>query len=913
MPFMEKNIRVLLVEDNPGDRDLVAEYLEMDSHTFLVDFASNLGEAIKKLTHEPFDVVLLDLGLPDSQGVDTVADLVFRFPSLPVIAVTGQDDDETARQAIRKGAQDYLVKGKISPELIQRAIRYAIDRKGTENELTAIYENAPVLMMLVDQDRRILRLNQLPSVSGKDADRKYTGLRGGDALQCLHALKNEQGCGNALECETCEIRKSVFHTLETGEPVKNLETRISVVNENQTRDIYLSVSTARIILNNEPKVLVALADITQRIQALEDLRRNEALLKATQSLTKIGGWEWDVEKKEMFWTDEVYNIHGFQKEAFSPAAGDHIPKSLECYPPEYRNVIMSAFNRCVERGYPYDYEFPFTKATGQKIWIRTTGHPVLEDDNVVRVVGNIMDITDRKGVEQELRKSEAFLNATGKMAKVGGWEIDAKTLDVRWTDVTYEIHEMPKSYKPTLPEAIGFFHEKDRARLQAAFNNAMDQGAPFDLELRFTTSKGKELWTHTKCLPVVEHGRTIRLLGTFQDITESKTAQDEKRLLQEQFQQAQKLESVGRLAGGVAHDLNNMLTPILGFGGMLMEDFSPDDTRREFAHEILNAASKAKDLVAQLLAFSRKQVLEFKSMNLNHLLVSFEKLLRRTIREDVEIRLNLAPSLPNVRGDIGQLEQVMMNLAVNAQDAMPEGGELTIETSVTELDLEHSKEFDNLPPGCYVVLSVMDTGSGMDPETRQQVFEPFFTTKTKDKGTGLGLSTVYGIIKQHNGTIRLTSQPGKGTAFQVYLPALNTDKIAEMTQHHESEAVTGHETILLVEDNPQVRTLARIVLKRQGYRVLEAPGGQEAITIIKTYTEPVHLLLTDVVMPEMSGKDLFGRLSGEFDIKVLYMSGYNDEIIANQGVSEEHVDFIQKPFSGQALAAKVRQVLDRDQ
>ena len=362
----------------------------------------------------------------------------------------------------------------------------------------------------------------------------------------------------------------------------------------------------------------------------------------------------------------------------------------------------------------------------------------------------------------------------------------------------------------------------------------------------------------------------------------------------------------------MAHDLNNLLSPIIGYGEMLLEDTAEDDLQREPVEEIVNAGMRARDLVRQLLAFSRKQTLEFKHIDLSALLRNFEKLLRRTIREDVAIHMVLAQPLPLINGDVGQLEQVVINLAVNAQDAMPDGGDLTIETAEVELDESYAAQHKGVPPGMYAMLVVSDTGYGMDAETRKHLFEPFFTTKEKDKGTGLGLATVYGIVKQHGGNVWSYSEPGLGSTFKVYLPVSTESTVSEQYVPKAPSAVRGSETVLLAEDNEQVRELALAILKRQGYTVLPAASGKEALAILDRLDGPVDLLLTDVVMPEMNGKQLFDRVSATCpDIKVLYMSGYTDNVIAHHGMIDASIHYIQKPFSVKALAAKVREVLDQ--
>lgn len=412
---------------------------------------------------------------------------------------------------------------------------------------------------------------------------------------------------------------------------------------------------------------------------------------------------------------------------------------------------------------------------------------------------------------------------------------------------------------------------------------------------------------------LIKLGSELCVLSSVSDITERVRAREEREHLQEQLLQAQKIESVGRLAGGIAHDLNNLLVPILGYSDMLLEDCPPDDDTRGPLEAISHASARARDLVQQLLAFSRKQVLEFAPIDLNTLLTRFQPLLRGTIREDIAIDLLLADSVPLVRGDIGQIEQVVLNLAVNARDAMPDGGTLTIETGVAELDDAYVVAHPDAQPGRYATLVVTDTGAGMDQETREHIFEPFFTTKATPLGTGLGLATVYGIIKQHGGTIYVYSEPGQGATFRVYLPVSEAAEPPPATPAVTPGPLHGSETIMLVEDDEQVRELARAVLARQGYEIITAASGHDAIALLDGHEGTVDLLLTDVVMPEMSGRDLLDRLAETRpDLRVLYMSGYSDDVIAHRGVIDEGVNFIQKPFAVQALAARVREVLDRN-
>jgi signal transduction histidine kinase/ActR/RegA family two-component response regulator len=387
---------------------------------------------------------------------------------------------------------------------------------------------------------------------------------------------------------------------------------------------------------------------------------------------------------------------------------------------------------------------------------------------------------------------------------------------------------------------------------------------------------------------------------------------EEKAKLEDQYQQAQKVESIGRLAGGVAHDLNNLLTPILGYSEILMKNLDNDEFKKRQVNQIYQAGSKAKDLVHQLLAFSRKQELQYKPLDLNQVIFSFEKLLKRTIRENIDIQIKKSLKTPLVIADPGQIEQVIMNLSVNAQDAMTDGGVLTIELSVVEMEDTKENKYHNIKHGFYVQLSISDTGAGMEEEVQKHIFEPFFSTKG-ESGIGLGLATVYGIVNQHKGDILVYSELGVGTSFKVYLPLSEVELVKNSKVRTIQSDYKGTETILVTEDNEQVMELTNTILTSLGYTVLSAENGSKALAILANYEQPVHLLLTDVIMPGINGKELYDKaLLLHEKLKVLFMSGYADNAIAHHNVIESGALFIQKPFSTKSLSKKIREILDSE-
>jgi PAS domain S-box-containing protein len=397
------------------------------------------------------------------------------------------------------------------------------------------------------------------------------------------------------------------------------------------------------------------------------------------------------------------------------------------------------------------------------------------------------------------------------------------------------------------------------------------------------------------------------ILTTTNDITE-------RRQLEQQLIQSQKMDAIGRLAGGVAHDFNNLLTAIIGYSEIVKRRLDEDDPMREQIEEIEKAGHRAASLTNQLLAFSRKQVLQPQVLDLNAVIADISNMLKRLIGEDIELRTNLDPSIGYVKVDPGQIDQIIMNLAVNARDAMPRGGKLTIETQNVYLDETYTNQHAEVQAGPYVMLAISDTGIGMDRETQARVFEPFFTTKERGKGTGLGLSTVFGIVRQSGGHVWVYSEPGRGTTFKVYLPLVEQASQIVQTWEPRVETLRGTETVLLVEDEEAVRKLAHQVLDMNGYKVLVAADPAEALRLCRQHEGPIHLMITDVVMPGMSGRELAERLiATRPEMELVYMSGYTDDAIVHHGVLDAGVAFLQKPFTPDALGRKVREILDAPQ
>jgi PAS domain S-box-containing protein len=644
-------------------------------------------------------------------------------------------------------------------------------------------------------------------------------------------------------------------------------------------------------------------EIRQRQEAEAALQKNEALLRQTQEVSRVGGWEYDVVSRHVAWTEETYRIFEVSRD-FNP---NDLQQTAEFYLAGDRALITEALSRAVESGEPYDLELQIVTAKGRNLWVRTVGKVEQEENKVVRVFGNIMDITERKRSAEELADSIKLLQTIINTAPV---RVFWKDRNFRYLGCNLAFAQDAGMAHPS--DVVGkddyqLFWEDVAAQYRADDRAVIASGVPkLSYDESQNTPDGKLIWVRTSKVPLCnEQHEIMGILGVYEDITERK-------LLEAQLAQSQKLEAIGQLAGGVAHDFNNKLGVILGYAELALRRLTPDQPLFHKLQEIRKAAESSADLTRQLLAFARKQTVMPKVLDLNENIDGMLKMLRRLIGEDIELVWLPGNGLWPINMDPAQIDQLLANLSVNARDAIDGVGRLTIETANATLADEYSATHAESVPGDYVLLAVSDNGCGMDKATQDRIFEPFFTTKEVGKGTGLGLATVFGIVKQNRGFIDVYSEPGQGTCVKVYLPRYRGDGAQVQKEAPALENRGGNESILLVEDDPSIRNIVKIMLETLGYLVMAARTPGEAIQLADKHDGEIHLLLTDVIMPEINGRDLFNQLQQLYpNLKCLFMSGYTANVIAHHGVLDEGMVFIQKPFSLKDLDGKVRAALDR--
>jgi PAS domain S-box-containing protein len=604
----------------------------------------------------------------------------------------------------------------------------------------------------------------------------------------------------------------------------------------------------------------------------------------------------DAEFRETLYINQAYDrIFGRSRATLY----EHPRAFLDPVHPDDRPLLMDNIVRLQRGESPGQVEFRVVHPDGSIRWVLSHAIPIRNERGAVyRLSGVAMDVTETKQAEAALRQAgERFRLLT---------EASFDAISVSERGVLREVNR-------GFLELFGFEREADLVgrslfdvvapESRDEVKRRVDQDLSGSYEIVGLRADGKRLNLEVTARTMQMGDGTVRITA-LRNVTE-------KRLLEDQFRQAQKMEAIGRLAGGVAHDFNNLLTVITGHTEFLLAEMTPTDPRREDLESVRKAAEGAAALTRQLLTFSRHQVIEARPVSLTDVVAGAKKLLLRLIGEDVDLETHLTQQPTTIFIDPGHLEQVLMNLVVNARDAMPVGGKLTIETSIVHLDEDSAQRHWRTRAGSFAVLSVSDNGVGMAAETRERIFEPFFTTKEPGKGTGLGLATVYGIVKQGGGFIDVYSELSMGTTFKVYFPLVGSEPTTEIDRHDAQHAATGTETVLLVEDAPPVRQIARRILERHGYMVLETDSAIDGLAMAQRKDVVIHLLLTDVVMPQMSGRVLAERFSALHpEAKVIFMSGYTDDAIVRHGVLEAGTPYLQKPFTPFTLAAKVREVLD---
>ncbi len=639
-------------------------------------------------------------------------------------------------------------------------------------------------------------------------------------------------------------------------------------------------------------------DITERKEAEHALQLSEERLRLALDAGAMGTWDVSLETGEVKWSEAHQRLFGLVPGQF----GGTVESFWRYIHPDDLPGIKAEAARCRENRLPFRHEFRVIWPDSSLHWMSARGTFSYDPDGKpVRLLGVAWDVTERRRAEAERRRLTAAIEHAG----------ESFVIIARGGPIVYVNPAFERTSGYSSQEAIGqrwslVQSDKMDEAFRAGVWATLSTGKTWSGRTTITRKDGTPVTVECTVSPVMGQGAEIEyMVAVYRDITGQLR-------MAEELLQAQKIESIGRLAAGVAHDFNNMLTPILGYADILMAGMHPADARYGQLIEIKKAAECSRDLTRQLVAFSRKQVLQVKAVDLRDVVSGIEQLLRRTVRKNIAVKTTLSASPCPVAVDVGQVEQVLMNLAVNAQDAMPDGGELSIDVAPAEIDAAFCAAHHGAQPGRYAALIVSDTGSGMDTETRQHAFEPFFSTKN-DHGTGLGLSSVYGVVKQHSGSIWIDSQPGHGARFSIYLPAAPTQAAQPDGPAPSRQAYRGTETILLVEENEMVRKVTQNLLQMQGYKILSFAGGLEALSAVEEGGAAIDLLLADVVMPEIGGRDLWAQLRRKSpNLRVLFTSGYSDVSAECRGAIEAGTDCIQKPFSAGGLAAKIREVLDRE-
>ena len=881
---------ILIVDDQFQNIELLEAHLKPQGYDIVR--AASGEEALEKLSGDQIDLVLLDVIMPGMSGFEVLAKLRAdrKAQRIPVVMITAHRENELGVMALEAGCDDFISKPFDKHELLAR-VRSLLRIKHLNDEADASREFAENIINTVREP--LIALDQhLRVVTASRSFYEFFKVKPEETVgQLIYDLGNKQWDIPWLRhlLETILPQKTTFDDYEVEHDFTAIGRRIMLLN---ARQIKRGTGKERIIL-------LAIEDITERKRLEDLLSESETRYRRIYETASDGIVL--LEKKE----GKIAHANPAAMNMLCYDERECIGKHLQDIGISIDTSDFPMLMQDLRRSGIINYEDVRVKTrVGQDIYA-----DIYMVDRAALAQCNIRDVTERKRSDEALRESQQILEGIINTIPVRVFWKDkdlvylgcntAFARDAGFADPKDIIGK--DDYQMGWRDQADLYRSDDRQVIQSGRSR-------FLAEEPQTTPEGNTITLLTSKVPLLDsQGEIIGVLGTYMDITDQKK-------LEAQLLHAQKMEAVDTLAGGIAHDFNNILHVIVGYGTLVMNKLGPGNPSKEHMHEVLIAAERAADLTKRLLVFSRKTDVDVKPLNINDLILGLQKMLVGIIRANIDFNVDLAARPLTVLADAGQLEQVLMNLATNARDAMPDGGRLTISTGVEEVDEEYAAAYGYGKPGRYALITVSDTGQGMDAEIQKKIFEPFFTTKGIGEGTGLGLAISYGIIKQHKGYIKVYSEPGQGTVFKIYLPVSEAAASSDKKTEAAAPVKGGNETILVAEDDATLRKLATIVLESLGYRVISAVDGDDAISKFADNRERINLVLLDMIMPKKSGKEVGEAIRKIIPgMKILLASGYAMDVVKARELSEAGVDFISKPFQPKDLLKKVREILDREE
>jgi two-component system, cell cycle sensor histidine kinase and response regulator CckA len=885
LPIGSRRLNALLVFDGGDCASRCLLELNQAGFAVAADYATARYEFEVRLRGGAYDVILAGDVLRGWTALDLLAASKEVPSDVPVIVLGDNHSGERALACVQAGAADYLTSNAL--QRLATAVTRAVSERKAGQEQAATNDLVTKLTLAIDQSPASVIFTDTSGII-RYVNRRFTEVTGYTAEEAIGSKPNLVRSG----LNPRSVFADMWLTIRAGKVWRG-----ELQNRRKNGELYwdsVSISPIRDTNGVVTHFLGCQEDVTDRKIAEQKIRESEERFRQLAENMREVFFVASGSLREILYISSGYKlIWGRSCQSLYDDPLSFIATIVE----EDRERLF-AMVATMQRGItPAPMEYRIRRPDGSQRWILVHAAPIKDATGAVyRLTGTASDVTDRHSAEEALKESETRFRLLTETSFDG---------------IVVAVNGNVREANQGLADMFGYSIEEVVGRPLLDFVDAESHALVKERMMHPTVgvyecfgrnANGKRMVLEVAARSHTFDGQAGRIVAV-RDISE-------RRLLENQFRQAQKMEAVGRLAGGVAHDFNNLLTVIMTYTQMLSEDLDEKDSRRSDLEEIQKASVAAASLTRQLLAFSRQQVVEPRHVQLEDVLTGADKMLRRLIGEDIDLVSSFGSDPCSVLLDPHQLEQVIVNLAVNARDAMPDGGKLTLETAVVDLDEGYARDHWPAVAGRFAMLTVSDTGMGMSEEVRTRIFEPFFTTKEVGKGTGLGLATVYGIVKQSHGFIWVYSEPGHGTAFKLYFPLVTVCEKG-LAAEARKEPVRGSETILLVEDSPVVRAAATRILQRAGYTVIESPTGQAAIDIAAKKHDRIDLLLTDVVMPEMSGREVaeqFIRLRPA--AKVLYMSGYTDDAVVRHGILQPGIAYLQKPFTGETLTAKVRAVFD---